>query len=348
MQLSEMVIAGEPVDDLDSLVVFRPGGERGRRVYDRVVAGLAESLDEVASGLAPHTDLPLRLFSLGQRLRESGGHKIPPAFVCRYFRLLEAVEADDVDAAIKRFRELDASLDAEAPAFLADWGQLPAPVTDLYSQALTLDPTTVLALTAPDAEAARVAGSCAEQAFGMIEIASPELGAELRALLAQLVFVQGTVKEGGHFDGATSFHAWGALFLNAEEHRTRIDMVDGLAHESGHALLYGLSLGRPFVNNPPSERHRSPLRPDPRPLDGIFHATYVSARMHFAHAQLLAAEAEGRLDLSSEEAEHARSSMAQSAVACRGGLSVIEEHAKLTLLGSRVISNAQAYIQSVT
>ena len=56
-------------------------------------------------------------------------------------------------------------------------------------------------------------------------------------------------------------------------------MIDCLTHESAHAHLFSLSLGDSFVTNPDDELHLSPLRRDPRPLDGLFHATYVSARI---------------------------------------------------------------------
>src|SRR4029079_19589676 len=128
----------------------------------------------------------------------------------------------------------------------------------------------------------------AEDAFGVLERAAPEIAAEIRSLLTEIVFVSSGPESMG-FDGATSFFCWGALFLNADTHDTLISMVDGLSHESAHAYLFSLSLGDSFVTNPDDELHTSPLRRDPRPLDGTFHATYVSARMHYAHSHLIEA-----------------------------------------------------------
>jgi HEXXH motif-containing protein len=54
-----------------------------------------------------------------------------------------------------------------------------------------------------------------------------------------------------------------------------------LTHEAAHSLLLGYTLGAPLVESDPAERFSSPLREDLRPMDGIVHATYVLARMHY-------------------------------------------------------------------
>ncbi len=59
-----------------------------------------------------------------------------------------------------------------------------------------------------------------------------------------------------------------------------------LLHETAHQLLFGLSLDQPVVENDVEERYASPLRPDPRPMDGIFHATFVCARMRYGYVRL--------------------------------------------------------------
>ncbi|WP_210528897.1 aKG-HExxH-type peptide beta-hydroxylase [Rubellimicrobium arenae] len=334
------------LEDLPWLTAFRPDGQRGREVQRRVAEALAGSLDEVVAGVAPHRSLPARVTELGDRLRSAGS--VDPVVSASYFALLAAVKADDVEQAADRLLALPDLLDAGRPEFLSDWGALDPSVRRLFAGALSLDPTTVLDLAAPDEDAVQAARSSAQTALAALDIALPALAAEVKELLSQIVLVAGTVNGGGRFDGATSFHAWGALFLNAEEHGSRIDMLDGLAHESGHALLYGLSLGRPFVRNPPSERHASPLRQDARPLDGIFHATYVSARMHLAHARLLAAGAEGRLDLRPEEADQAREHLNQSRTAFWNGLGVLEQHARLTPLGARLLAGTRTYMKAAT
>jgi HEXXH motif-containing protein len=57
----------------------------------------------------------------------------------------------------------------------------------------------------------------------------------------------------------------GDLWWNAEH----------LIHENGHQRLYAIQEICPLWLNPPEARYRSPWRRDPRPIEGIFQATYV-------------------------------------------------------------------------
>jgi HEXXH motif-containing protein len=173
----------------------------------------------------------------------------------------------------------------------------------------------------------------------MIERVAPEIAAEIRSLLTEIVFVSGVPNGSLHFDGATSFFCWGALFLNADRHRALVEMIDGLTHESAHAYLFSLSFGDSFVENPDDELHRSPLRRDPRPLDGIFHATYVSARMHYALSHLVESGV-----LSESHESEARNALAASHTAFSDGFKILSDHALLTPLGRRVIDAARGYM----
>jgi hypothetical protein len=46
-------------------------------------------------------------------------------------------------------------------------------------------------------------------------------------------------------------------------------------------------MGKPLVENEVEELYPSPLRSDPRPIDGVVYATYVTARMDYAVTSLL-------------------------------------------------------------
>ncbi len=81
------------------------------------------------------------------------------------------------------------------------------------------------------------------------------------------------------FEGVTSFMAWGATFMNGDMHMSERKTAHFLVHEVTHALLFGLSSDDPLVLNSPDESYPAPLRTDPRPMDGIYHATIVCARL---------------------------------------------------------------------
>ncbi len=81
---------------------------------------------------------------------------------------------------------------------------------------------------------ARIADSIA-----LIRAADPELASEIDVLGRQLVLAEGdagTLK----FSGASTFFLWGALVLNPKTNGDALTLAETLAHESGHALLFGL------------------------------------------------------------------------------------------------------------
>ena len=146
-------------------------------------------------------------------------------------------------------------------------------------------------------------------------------------------------KPGNRHFGASSFQIWGALFLKPYPHGNRAAIVEQLAHETSHALLFGLSKGKPLVRNEPDEVYPSPIRQDLRPMDGVVHATYVIARMHYAMSQLLQSGL-----LTPEEAEVARATRDAHRAHYQNGLAVVETNAKWTEVGEAAHSAARAYM----
>lgn len=124
-------------------------------------------------------------------------------------------------------------------------------------------------------------------ALALIEAADAALASEIRELVIEVVGASRSAHAGRGFGGASSFMLWGSVLLNTEYYDAKLDMMAALLHETAHQLLFGLSLDQPVVENDVEERYASPLRPDPRPMDGIFHATFVCARMHYGYARLM-------------------------------------------------------------
>lgn len=144
------------------------------------------------------------------------------------------------------------------------------------------------------------------------------------------------------FDGGSSYSLWGALFLNANSHDNDIAMVEVMTHETAHCLLYGLSIEESLVLNPDNEYFPSPLRRDLRSMDGIYHATFVSARMHWAMSGLIES---GQLDIHEREtAEQARIADQQN---FNAGYEIIAAHAQLTYTGEQVMANAKKYMSAI-
>jgi HEXXH motif-containing protein len=183
-----------------------------------------------------------------------------------------------------------------------------------------------------------------EAALALIEAGDPELAAEIRTLVSDIVLGAAPLERGVmQFEGASSFMLWGAMLLNAGDTWTTLGAAQALAHESGHTLLFGHCIDGKLVENDAEARFSSPLRADPRPMEGIFHATYVTARMYRCVAKLLAARVLDRA--MTEEATTALSAHRRGFDA---GLSVIERDAHLTPLGREVIDGARRFMAAPT
>jgi hypothetical protein len=132
---------------------------------------------------------------------------------------------------------------------------------------------------------------------------------------------------------------WGAIFINASLHPDPLTMATGLVHEAAHLLLLGSTMGKPLVENDPSERYASPLRADPRPMDGVVHACFVLARMHYLTRRI----ARSATDLDRGELDRLLDAYQQD---FRIGDELIAKQARFTEVGRSVYLPARAYMQS--
>lgn len=104
----------------------------------------------------------------------------------------------------------------------------------------------------------------------------PVWAQEFEALVALIILAE---TEAGTFAGASAFPAWGAILVNPRSQVTDLDLVVTLIHESSHLKLFSAYLDDEIVLNDPNEVYSSPLRREARPMNGIYHAAFVLARM---------------------------------------------------------------------
>jgi hypothetical protein len=188
----------------------------------------------------------------------------------------------------------------------------------------------------------RRAGAEALLADGLDLIAAgaPELAAEVRALVHEVVLVTGQKETAGQvLGGASSFALWGAVFQNIDQRVDRLGMALSLTHEAAHLHLFGLADGGRLVENSDEERFASPLRRDPRPMEGIAHATFVLARLAYALRRFLAAGV-----LTGDETDRARVQLEEC---CRGfedGQQLARIHAKFKHAGAAALEDAGRYM----
>jgi HEXXH motif-containing protein len=179
-----------------------------------------------------------------------------------------------------------------------------------------------------------------EQALLLLQRGCPKAYAEFSELIDQIVLCDGiNVVTHDPFLAGSSFTLWGALFINPKVDRATRSLVETLAHETSHTFLFGLQFSDRLVLNPDEERFPSPLRPDPRPMDGVYHATFVAARMHFAMMELLGS---GLLPASDER--FAREAAEFDLAKFNEGLKTVREFGRLTAAGREVMAAAEDYI----
>jgi hypothetical protein len=322
----------------ESIFAFQPCAQRAELVETRVRASLASSLDAALSALTGSASLPQS--DIVDRVRLGS---VAPVVFGAYTELVEAIVADDIKKALEIACELS------APNFgrvndlqiltLHD-SHLGKGQTARYRRLVDEDQqlgASLLHLSRPNLAAA--SGRVSE-AFALLEVAAPESMGEIRALVREIVLVN---TPGNRPFGACSFQLWGCLFLKLKRDATRVDIIESVVHECAHALLFGFGMGQPLVTNEPDELYPSPLRRDPRPMDGVVHATYVIARMHCAMQILLASKL-----LSGEEVRQARLARERHACAYANGLQVIEGNAKWTRAGEAALLSARAYMHAQT
>jgi HEXXH motif-containing protein len=148
----------------------------------------------------------------------------------------------------------------------------------------------------------------------LIEEVLPEQAAEIDTLTEYVVPLRGR-----HFVGGSDIVLFGASFLCLEPTWSPLCFADHLTHEATHQLLHAKQEVHPLLLNRDQTGLSSPIRTDPRPLYGTYHATFVFLRL----ARLMAAVLRSPAAQWHEEAEIR---FHRHLLGLLQGLAIIEEH----------------------
>ncbi len=320
---------------------FSPDAAHAARCDRAMHDGLADSLRQICAASDGKVDFDRRAI---ERLIGDieAGHRLPPNVFALYYELVPALLEGRLDAAPALFAELARQRPIETPfRMLALGDSALADREQRYLRFINDDTDHKFTFLPPSAEDLAAFKRQFASVMDLLQQAAPELVGELKALISELVLVVGPKDAKVHFDGGSSYQLWGALFLNAVRHKTRIDVIDSLAHESAHSRLFGLCTDEAPVRNADDELHPSPLRPEPRPMDGVYHATFVSARMHWAMSRLLASGL-----LTEEERALAAKARDDDRRNFEKGYDTVATHARLTDTGRTALDAALAYMRT--
>jgi hypothetical protein len=313
---------------------FDPSPERAEAVRVHMQSRLADSLRYILDECEGH--VPFSRGDITSFLGRLESGPVSPMVFGAYCDLVLALDADALDEAQGLLAELARSPNVAAGPAIVDLAEAREDVAACrYQRFADSDIDLPFRLWPPkQAETARVRALIGD-AFALLDAGNPALASEIRVLLREIVLAA------GEFEGISCYMLWGGVILNDSAYKTVLEMVQVLAHESGHNLLFGLCADGPLHENDDTARFSSPLRVDPRPMDGIVHATYVSARMHQAVQRLANA---GVLD--DVQMQEASAANAANAKRFAHGMETVGRRARLTQLGHLVMDGAQRHMSA--
>lgn len=178
------------------------------------------------------------------------------------------------------------------------------------------------------------------EAVGILESVGGGWAEELRLLASQVYLGSAGTGDKQLFVGAAVFDAYGAVLLNPFGLQSLASTLMALIHESSHQQVFLLHLDDPIILNAADERYSSPLRVEPRPMEGIFHAMWVSARMVLASGAVLTS------DTSAEWHEELARQKSAALRAFRDCEQTVAAHAKLTDFGQELFQSARRAIDA--
>jgi HEXXH motif-containing protein len=298
---------------------------------------LATSLERLAERASAVLPAEVDTTFMVQQIRS---HGVLPGVFARYYDLITALQKQDWPAAARLWREI-----SRWSARPADVSILPFDADTLgddaerYQRLFSTGQTVVPQFARPDEAALASLRRTVPAALDLLEAAHAAWAAEVRALITQVVAFAPPDRGAGPAYGGSSMMVWGGIVVNIGMPPDRLEVLAILAHEATHQLLFGLSRTEPLVLNPVSERFGTPLRPIPRPLNAVFHSTYVSGRIHMLFEMLLQ-----RLDLQGAELTWAQETSCLQRDRFQQGCDLIMDKARLTPLGRRLIEEARGVI----
>ena len=317
--------------------LFRPDGAAARRLAHQLRRRLAGSFRHLLEACRGHLPLDETAVTIAIARIKCVARVRPDVFIIHRI-CVEAARDGDLETLAAAFRAFgEAPIAASRAMQVRNWGDHSFQPGEIDRFRWVFEDDSGLAFDPAPPHAFSRACRAVTAALAVLDRADPEFRAEIDALVHEVVLAQAQDDAGMSFDGVTAFYAGGALVLNAAAHQTVPGALAGIVHEAAHLLMLASGEGADLVENAPEERYPSPLRQDRRPMNGVLHATVVSARIALALDRVLAA---GALD-GADRAE-AAALRAGSRRAFEAGLEVVRAHGRPTALGRAFLEGATA------
>ena len=331
-----------------SASLFSPSRDSGIALRGSLNRDFARSYEHILQACADHIEIPeSQVEALLSRIR--AGARETPFLFSLHFKLLEAIEddrLDEVDALIARIVSVEP---AEPGILLTTFDPVDFPWDwETVAGYFAAENDSLFRYVPPSADLVPTRMAQVEDALELIRQTLPGLAAELNEVITTVILASGVsladeATSVMPFQGASALRAFGATVLDVNSDQSVVDCASSLIHEEAHSTLYALSPMDGVVTNPDDERHSSPLRDDPRPLEGIFHATFVLARISFGMDAMLSSG-----QLASDERDAATEVVSNSRPLFFDGLTTLRRHANLTPAGDAALEAAETYMAAYT
>jgi len=325
---------------------FIPSAESGLRARSAIHARLNESLVHIFEQCSGQVQFDSdRAEALIQRT--ASGERLPPALFGHYFFLVDAIEngtLEQVRCALQTI--LQHAAGAPAPHLrirpFNRNGFSDEEETELRRQFVS-ESLLNEQIAHLDEGSEHETLAQFQSALDILQQHAPGTFGEIETLACEFVPALGSAVNGMAFDGCSSLERWGTILVNAKTSRTDLELSEAISHESAHNALFAMAPVSFHVKNDAQELYKSPLRLDPRPMSGIYHATFVLARMCFAMREVAESPTAG-----SALREEALALAKASAKLFTDGYSVLEKHARYTTEGRAIMQDAARYMAEFT
>jgi hypothetical protein len=140
--------------------------------------------------------------------------------------------------------------------------------------------------------------------------------------------------------GLTDTRVFGEIYIRTPRDHVNAELyyVEHIVHEASHTYLNCLMASDPLLLNSPEEKFTSPLRADLRPMYGVYHATFVAARMALTFESVHRhAKDETSLKILAEVTDEAIR-----------GLEIIHLYAQLTESGMKLAKSLDAEVRRIS
>jgi HEXXH motif-containing protein len=320
--------------------LFYPNRNTALDLEQKMSNRLADSLAYMAEACADDITLPEEEWAA--KLNEIREKRVSPETFSRHYQLIPALEAGDEKRVRSLFQEI---LESESAPERIEIFPLTDPAGDArarnYFWAISPERENSVLVQPLDQNRFDHFESQMRQALKIINTIIPELAQEIDVLVKTIVLGSGKNEDGSaSFGNVSAAEVFGSIITNSDASPNLYAALETIVHEEVHILLFGYCSGsEKLVNNPEDERYRSPLRKDLRPLDGIFHATFVLARIHLMLKSLPKVDLPEALP---SEGIEARIAFVKERFDM--GLDVLNTNANFTPQGRKILDAAAAYM----